>query len=149
MNLLFLVIINMHVCNISKQIHQNNKIRIYETLIKPILCYGCVTWTLIQTSEQRLNAFEKKVLRRIYGPTQEGGHWHPRWNNELYRLYKDLNIVEDIEIRRLGWAGHVIRMADERIPKQVLNWTFYNTRPVGRPRTRWADVVQRDALQLL
>ncbi len=89
------------------------------------------------------------MLRRIYGPAQEGGRWRPRWNNELYRLYNDLNIVEDIKIRRLGWAGHVIRMADERIPKKVLNGTFYNTRPVGRPRTRWADVVQRDALQLL
>jgi hypothetical protein len=35
------------------------------------------------------------------------------------------------------------------IPKKVLNGTFHNTRPVGRPRTRWADAVQRDALQLL
>ena len=33
--------------------------------------------------------------------------------------------------------------------KKVLNRNFYTTRPVGRPRTRWADVVQRDALQLL
>ena len=60
-----------------------------------------------------------------------------------------MNIVEDTKIRRLGWAAHVIRMTDERIPKKVLNGTFYNTRPVGRPRTRWADVVQRDAIQLL
>jgi hypothetical protein len=51
--------------------------------------------------------------------------------------------------RRLGWAGHIIRMEEERIPKNVLNGTFHITRPVGRPRTRWADVVQRDALQLL
>jgi len=35
------------------------------------------------------------------------------------------------------------------IPKKVLNGNFHNTRPLGRPRTRWADVVQRDALQLL
>jgi hypothetical protein len=40
-------------------------------------------------------------------------------------------------------------MGEERIPKKVLNGTFHNTRPVGRPRTRWADVVQRDSLQLL
>jgi len=40
-------------------------------------------------------------------------------------------------------------MEEERIPKKVLNGTFDNTRPVGRPRTRWADVVQMDALQLL
>jgi len=33
--------------------------------------------------------------------------------------------------------------------KKVLNGNFHTTRPVGRPRTRWADVVQRDALQLL
>ena len=59
------------------------------------------------------------------------------------------NIVEDIKIRRLGWAGHIKRMEEERIPKKVLSVNFYTTRPVGRPRTRWADVVQRDALHLL
>jgi hypothetical protein len=57
--------------------------------------------------------------------------------------------VEDIKIRRLGWAGHIISMEEEKIPKTVLNRNFHTTRPVGRPRTRWADVVQRDALQLM
>jgi len=57
--------------------------------------------------------------------------------------------VEDIKIRRLGWAGHIIRMEEERIPKKGLNGNFYTTRLVGRPRSRWADVVQRDSLQLL
>jgi hypothetical protein len=40
-------------------------------------------------------------------------------------------------------------MEEERIPKRVLNGNVHTTRPVGRPRTRWADVVQSDALQLL
>jgi hypothetical protein len=111
--------------------------------------YGSVTWTLTQTSEQILNTFERKILRRICGPTHERGCWRPRWNNELYSLYKESNIVEDIKIRRLEWAGHIIRMEEERIPKKVLNENFHTTRPVGRPRTRWADVVQKDALQLL
>jgi hypothetical protein len=57
--------------------------------------------------------------------------------------------VEDIKIRRLGLASHIIRMEEGRIPKWVLNGTFHNTRPVRRPRTGWADVVQRDALRLL
>jgi len=122
---------------------------LYKTLIKPILCCGSVIWTLTQTAEQMLNMFERKILRRIYGPRQEGGRWHPRWNSELYSLYNEPNIMEDIKIRRLGWAGHIIRMEEERIPKKVLNGNFYTTRPVGRPRARWADVVQRDALQLL
>jgi hypothetical protein len=95
-----------------------------------------------------LNTFERKLLRRICGPTQEGGRWRPRWNNELYSLYNELSIVEDIKIRRLGWAGHII-MEEEKIPTKVLKGNFHTTRPVGRPRTRWADVVQRDALRLL
>jgi len=78
-----------------------------------------------------------------------GGCWRPRWNNELYSLYKEPNIAEDIKIRRLEWAGHIRRMEEERIPKKILNGNFHTTRPVGRPRTRWADMVQRDALQLL
>ena len=91
---------------------QQDKIRLYKTLIKPILCYGRVTWTLTQTSEQMLNTFERKILQRIYGPTYEGRCWRPRWNNELYSLYNEPNIVEDIKIRRLEWAGHIINMEE-------------------------------------
>jgi hypothetical protein len=80
---------------------------------------------------------------------QEWGCWRPGWNNKLYSLYKEPNIVEDIKIRRLGWAGDIIRMEEERNPKSVSNGSLHATRPVGRPRTRWADVVQRDASQLL
>ena len=57
--------------------------------------------------------------------------------------------MEDFKIERLGWASHITRMEEERIPKKFLNGNFYTTRPVRRPRTRWADVVQRDALHLL
>jgi hypothetical protein len=80
---------------------------------------------------------------------QEGGCWRPRWNIELYSLYNEPNIVKDIKIRRLGWAGHIVRMEEERIPKMVLNGNLHTTRPVGRPRNRWSDMVQRGALHLL
>jgi len=73
---------------------------LYSTLIKPILCYGSVTWTLTRTAEQMLNTNERKILRIIYGPTQEGGRWRPGWNSELYSLYNEPNIAEGIKIRR-------------------------------------------------
>jgi hypothetical protein len=99
---------------------------------------------------EMLSMFERKILRRMYGPTQERGCWCPRWYNKLYTLYKEPNIVEDIKCRRLEWAGRIIRMEEQRIPKRVLNGNFHTARPVGRPRkTRWGDVVQRDARQLL
>jgi hypothetical protein len=46
-------------------------------------------------------------------------------------------------------GGSYKRMEEEGIPKKFLNGNFHTTKPVGRPRTRWANVVQRDALQLL
>jgi hypothetical protein len=54
--------------------------------------------------------------------------------------------MEDIELRKLGRAGHItgIRKEDERIPKKVRNEVFHSTRPVGKPRTRWEDVFRRD-----
>jgi len=49
---------------------------------------------------------------------QDKEHWRPGWNSEVYNLYKDLNILDDIKIQRLGWAGHFVRMEDEKIPKK-------------------------------
>jgi hypothetical protein len=86
-----------------------------------------------------LNAFEI-IYCEEYDPIQQGKRWRPRWNTKLYSLYKEPNIVEKIKIRRLRWVGHIMRKEEERIPKKVLNGSFHTTRPVGRPRTRWADV---------
>jgi hypothetical protein len=49
----------------SKQIFSNNIIILYKTLMKPLLCYGCVTWTLTQMADQMLCTFERKILRRM------------------------------------------------------------------------------------
>ena len=52
----------------------------------------------------------------------------------------------------LGLSSHVISMEDERIPppkKKNLNGKFHNKRSVEKPRKRWEDVVQRDALEVL
>jgi hypothetical protein len=56
--------------------------------------------------------------------------------------------VAGIKIRRLGWTGHIIRIEEESIPEKALNGKLYNRSPVGKPRTRWKDVVRRDALQV-
>jgi hypothetical protein len=63
---------SMQTMFLSKQIHPSTKLRLYKTLTKPILCCGSVAWAIKQTAEKRLNTSERKILRRIYGPTQEG-----------------------------------------------------------------------------
>ena len=63
------------------------------------------------------------------------------WNSKIYNLYRVLNIVYDIKIRRLGWVGHIIRKEDERIPKKVLNGKVHNTRPVGKSRKDTSQIL--------
>jgi len=64
-------------------------------------------------------------------------------------MYKDVALSTYIRLKRLMWAGHVVRMEQHRIPKKVLGSCFGGGRPVGRPRNRWEDVIQRDAANLL
>jgi hypothetical protein len=64
-------------------------------------------------------------------------------------LNTDIDIVNDVKLRRLQWAGHVIRMPEERIPRRVMMGRLEEVRPIGRPRKRWMDGVQTDAKGLL
>ena len=56
------------------------KIRLYKTLIKPIVAYGVETWTMTKKEEKDLLIFERKIFRRIYGPKYENGEWKSRTN---------------------------------------------------------------------
>jgi hypothetical protein len=47
------------------------KIRIYKTIILPVVLYGCEIWSLTLSEEQRLRVFENRVLRRIFGPKRD------------------------------------------------------------------------------
>jgi hypothetical protein len=61
----------------SRLLSKNIKIRIYETMILPVVLYGCETWSLALREEHRLRMFENRVLRRIFGPRTDEvtGDW--------------------------------------------------------------------------
>jgi hypothetical protein len=56
--------------------------------------YGAETWTMMKKEEQALLVFERKIFRRIYGPTYENGEWRTRMNQELEEMSKGENIVK-------------------------------------------------------
>jgi hypothetical protein len=89
-------------------INRNCKMIIYKTLIKPVLMYGAETWVLSKADELRLGVFERKILRRIHGPICEGAIWRSRYNEELYHLYDETDLVTTIRITRLRRAGHIL-----------------------------------------
>jgi hypothetical protein len=54
--------------------------------------------------------FERKVLRKIFGPTNENVIWRIKTNQELDKIIKHKNIINFIRASRLGWLGHIERM---------------------------------------
>jgi hypothetical protein len=67
-----------------------------------------------------VGVFERKILRRIYGPIKDRDQWSCRFNKELYELFKEPRLSMVIRIARLRWAGHVARMDDNCMPRRLM-----------------------------
>ena len=59
-------------------------------------------------------------------------------------LYEGEDIVKNIKSGRIRWAGHVQRMSEDRLPKQICRARMDGRRLKGRPRNRWQDQLERD-----
>jgi hypothetical protein len=76
------------------------KIKIYKSVILPVVLYGCETWSLTSGEKHRLRVFENRVLRKIFGPKREEDEsWIKLHNHELHSLYSSPNIVMVIKSR--------------------------------------------------
>ena len=96
--------------------------RLKNTIIDKTLTYASETWTLTKRDRKQLKIFERKVYRRILGPVydNEKEKWRILTNNEIYAsVKKKPTIIETIRLNRLHWFGHVQRMEENRIPKNV------------------------------
>jgi hypothetical protein len=70
--------------------------------------------------------FERKIIRRIYGPVMENNVWRIRYNEELNTLLNGEDIVRFIKSQRIRWSGHVERMEDNAMPKRMLKGRLYS-----------------------
>jgi hypothetical protein len=82
---------------------KNIKIKVYRTIILPVVLHECETWSLTLREEQTLRAFEKRVLGSIFGPKREEvtEEWRRLHNEELNALYSSPNIIRVIKPRRM------------------------------------------------
>jgi hypothetical protein len=87
----------------SRLLYRNVKIKIYNTIILPVVLYGCETWSLTLREEHRLRTFKNRVLRIIFGPKSDEvtGGWKKMHNEELHSLYSSPSIVRVIKARRM------------------------------------------------
>jgi hypothetical protein len=92
--------------------------KIYKTVIFPVVLYGCETWSLTLREEHRLS------------------------------LYSSPNIVRMIKSRRMRWAGHVAGVGERRGVYRVLVGTPKGRKSLGRPRHRWEDNIKMDLREI-
>jgi hypothetical protein len=133
----------------SRLLSRNVKVKIYRTIILPVVLYGCETWSLTLREEHRLRVFENRVLMRIFGPKKDEvtGEWRKLHSEELHILYSSPNIRQ-IKSRRMRWAGHVAHMGEERNVYRVLMGKPEGKRPLERPRHRWEDGMSMDLREI-
>ena len=119
----------------------NTRMKVYQACVLSTLLYGSEAWTLYMHQERRLNAFHMRNLRRLLGIT-----WQDRVSNAGVLAQAGMSSMFAILTqRRLRWLGHVCRMDDGRIPKDILYGELATgTRPTGRPALRYKDVCKRD-----
>jgi hypothetical protein len=122
---------------------KNIKIKMYRTIILPVVFYGCENCLLTLREEWRLRVFKDRVLRKILGPKKVTEMWRILHNDELNDLYCSPNISLTKSKRR--WAGHVARMGERRGAYRVWGGREPEVkRPHRRPRHRWEDSIELD-----
>lgn len=132
----------------SPDVSRKTKIRIYKTVVRPTATYACETWVLKKSEEDRMERWERKMLRSIYGgiKTEEG--WRRRTNKELKQLYDEPSITTFIRVQRLRWLGQVQRLEEQRVTKIAMTRRPIGSKKRGRPRRRWQDSVLQDLKEI-
>jgi len=112
-------------------------LKIYKTIIRPVVTYSSETWTLTAKDEKKLCIFERQILRKIFGPVNIENVWRIRNNMEIDKLTEGADIVRFVKAQRIKCLDHIQRMDQARPARKLLDWKPVGTRPVGRPRQRW------------
>lgn len=124
----------------SKAISKKQKSRLYSSIFKSIILYGCETWQINKSQEAKLNTIAMDFLRRSARISRMD-----KIRNDRIRdiMMIEKPFIEDIQQKQLGWFGHIKRMQETRLPYQILHWQPYEKRKRGRPKTTWESGINK------
>ncbi|KAK7098983.1 hypothetical protein V1264_003191 [Littorina saxatilis] len=125
----------------SSEVSITTKIRVFNTIVKPILLYGAETWRTTVTTMKKIQVFINTCLRKILKI-----RWPEKISNEdLWLRTRQQPVEEDILQRRWRWIGHTLRKPASNITRQALTWNPQGKRKRGRPRNTWRRDLDADA----
>jgi hypothetical protein len=115
------------------------KLKVYNAVVMPSLLYACETWTVYSRHSRKLNHFHLGCLRKLL---------KIKWQDHI----PDTEVLERANMNsvhtmlrkaQLRWAGHVVRMPEERLPKQIFYGELtHGKRSLGGQRKRFKDTLK-------
>ena len=124
----------------SKQYNRKTKIRLFNTLVKPVLLYGSETWKTNAQDNRKLDSFQYQCLKRSLGI-----FWPYIVSiDELNERTGCTRMSVEVKRRRWRFLGHVLRMPGEHHCVTALTWTTMGKWKVGRPKTTWRRTVEKE-----
>ena len=129
----------------NKSLSVDTRRCVYLATVVATLLYGIETWAVKARQVRQLEVFHNRCVRGIMGVTLLQ-QWKDRITSKS--LTMEFGMPDGINAlviqRHLQWLGHVGRMSDDRLPKQLLFGELLATRPAHGPKLRWRDVVLGD-----
>ncbi|XP_039276101.1 uncharacterized protein LOC120349670 [Nilaparvata lugens] len=122
----------------KREIEKRIKNHVYRSVIEPIMLYGSESWPIKSCHENKIRTVEMKCHRKSVGKTRRDRIRNTRIREEVGMR----DVSERIEMRQLGWFGHIQRMGDDRKAKQYVNVRVQGKRTVGRPRYSYEDRIE-------
>ena len=128
----------------DRRISKRLKGKVMSTCVIRACLYGTVTLALTELQQQRLQVCENNWVRKIARVTRAD-------RRKMVELREETGVQRSLTERlvrsRLQWAGHLQRMADDRLPKRAAELREQGSRRRGRSRLRWEDCVKRDGMK--
>ena len=128
----------------QKKIRTQTKLRVFTSVVLPTLLYGTECTVLLEPQVHRLQSFIMRCLRIILGISV----WDMKRHTTIRKLAHQHRLSSLLSSRRLRFLGHIVRMPDFRLPKQLLVCALTGgARSVGGQKCRWNDLIQRDLVR--
>ena len=120
---------------LNKYMSTESKVRIYKTIVRPVLTYASETRAETTYTQQLLRTIEMKTIRATHGKTLRD----KIRSDQLRQLSGIQDIIKWVNVQRKEWDAHVERMEDNRLTKIARDNRPQGVRSTGRPKKRWKE----------
>ena len=124
----------------SKSVSRRTKLRLYKTLVVPVLLYGCETWKMNKGDDKRIDVFHNMCCRRILRI-----HWKDHvTTQELLEKAGMKPLSKQVKRRRWNMIGHILRKDQKDDCNIAMTFVPEEKREKGRPKTTWRRTVEKE-----